>query len=327
MKKRFGILFLLMAALPHGLLATGQTLKQTIHCDGRTRDYTLYLPDGHDAQKPAPLVLAFHGGGGNSEQAMKHYGWNPLADRHGFIVCYPNAANRHWNDGRTSEVFREENTKLDDVGFVVALLDRLQKEYRIDPDRVFATGASNGGMFSQRLAIECTGRFAAIASLIASVPEELAAHFHPSQPISILMINGTDDPFVPYTGGDVRVSLFPSTSKHRKPKSRGKVLSTDAAIELWLKHNHLSGLPVLGKIPDTAPRDGTTAIRKSWNDPKRNISVELIAVEGGGHTCPGANQYLPEHIIGKTSRDFDATETIWKFFAAHGRRKETKGTP
>ncbi len=118
MKRGLGILFLLLVALPHGLLAKGRILNRTIQCGGHARDYILYLPDGYDPEKPAPLVLAFHGGGGNSKQALKHYRWNPLADRHGFVVCYPNAANKHWNDGRTGEVFREENSKLDDVGFV-----------------------------------------------------------------------------------------------------------------------------------------------------------------------------------------------------------------
>lgn len=312
--------------LQSAVFPDGKTLHRSIPSDGQTREYILYLPESYDGKTEVPLIMVFHGGGGNSQQAMEYHQWNPLADRHGFIVCYPNAIDKHWNDGRDSTVFREQDSKVDDVAFVKKLLDNLYSEYRIDTNRVFSSGASNGGMFSQRLAIDCADRFAAIAPLISSIPEAMASRFQPCRPVSVLMINGTADPFVPYQGGDVRVTMFPVLAKLKTPKSRGKVIPTDDAIRFWLKHDKLAGEPKVEALPDTDPNDGTTAIRKTWSDPDRKISVVLITVVGGGHTCPGLDQYLPERIIGKTSRDFDSTEAIWAFFSTHGRITD-KGIP
>ena len=89
-------------------------------------------------------------------------GWTPIAEEENFIVVYPEGLNKHWNDGRNARKFAEQDAKTNDVAFVVALLDHLKKEFpKIDPKRVFTTGASNGGFISHRIAIEASDRFAA----------------------------------------------------------------------------------------------------------------------------------------------------------------------
>ncbi|MCF7848450.1 MAG: hypothetical protein K9M45_06335 [Kiritimatiellales bacterium] len=315
----FPKLFFPLLALVSSTFSEGTVVKKTIQHGGLEREYILYLPDNYDGKQQLPLVLAFHGGGGTAKQAMDHYKWHPLADQHGFMVCYPEGINKHWNDGRVSKVFREENTNVDDVGFIKTLLNQLYTDYKIDRKRVFSSGASNGGMFSHRLGIDLSEHFTAIAPVISCVPEAIVNKFEPGKPVSVLMINGTDDPFVPYNGGDVQVSFLPRWAKLRKPKSRGKVVSTDTSIQLWLKYNAISTEPTLTNLPDTNKDDGVTAKQKTWTDPKRNITVSLITVEGGGHTWPNGKQYLPSGIIGKTCRDFGA-ELIWDFFSKHGRK-------
>ena len=300
--------------------ATGE--RKSITHDGRERAYRIHVPkSAQSSKKRVTLVFCFHGGGGNAEQASK-MGWTRIADREGFIVVYPEGLNRHWNDGRESRKFAEQDAKIDDVAFVLKLLDHIEKEYRIDPSRIYVTGASNGGFFSQRMAIEGSDRFAAAGILIATMPKPFVTgkkKFSPAEPISILMMNGTEDPFVPYQGGPITPNFTPRLAvRPGRRNDRGECSSTGKAVELWLAHNGLSQTkPVIETLPDKDPGDGCRVEKSTWSGGKNGTSVVLYRVEGGGHTWPGGSQYLPERIIGKTCRDFDGLPAIWEFFKAH----------
>ncbi len=283
--------------------------------DGRQRHYRIYVPKKYDGKSRIPLVFSFHGGGGTAEVASR-MGFSPLAEQEGFIVVYPEGLNKHWNDGRKSKKFTEQDAKIDDVAFVLALLKKLQHEFRIDPARVYATGASNGGFFSHRLAIDASDKFAAVAVLIATLPKPFEKNFQPQRPMSILFMNGTADPFVPYNGGPITPNLMPRLIDSKTHDfQRGAGSSTDAAIKLWLHFNGLAGKkPRVERLPDKNPHDGCRVVRRSWSGGKAGSQVVLYRIEGGGHTIPGGVQYLPERIIGKTCGDFDGLKTIWRFF-------------
>ena len=203
------------------------------------------------------------------------------------------------------------------MGFVLALLDALEQEFAIDSNAVFATGMSNGGIFCHRLAAEASARFTAVAPVIGGMAEPVSVDFHPSSPVSVLLMNGTQDPFVPYAGGEVTPRLFPTMTGLSRPASRGKVTSTDRAIELWLEHNGIDAKPVTSVLPDTDPADEIQVERTEWAGEGLTPCVVLYRIIGGGHTYPGGKQYLPERIIGKTCRDLRAQEEIWRFFARH----------
>ena len=133
----------------------------------------------------------------------------------------------------------------------------------------------------------------------------------PSRPVSVLAINNTEDPLVPYEGGEI-IGGF------RKIKL-GKVLSVDESIAFWIERNMCSATPVVTEEPDLDPKDGTRVTRKDYINGTDGTEVILYSVEGGGHTWPGGIQYLPAWIIGKTCKDFDANEVIWSFFKNHSR--------
>lgn len=300
--------------------ATGE--RKSFTHSGKERAYRIHVPEAVASSKSkVPLVFCFHGGGGNAEQASK-MGWTGLAEKEGFIVVYPEGLNRHWNDGREAKKFAEQDAKINDVAFNLALLDQLEKEYPVDPKRIFVTGASNGGFFSQRMAIEGSDRFAAAGVIMATMPKPFATGkkpFNPAEPISILMMNGTADPFVPYQGGPITPNFAPRL-KHRpgRENERGECSSTDQAVALWLKHNGLNDKkPAVKKLPDADSTDGCQVEQSSWSDGKNGTSVVIYKIIGGGHTWPGGSQYLPERIIGKTCRDFDGLLTIWEFFKMH----------
>ena len=270
--------------------------------DGVTREYVTHIPPSYRRAHPVALVLDFHGGLGTPNGARRISGLDVVADRHGFIVVYPQGLNRHWNDGRNPTLATEA-----DVHFVVALIDKLERDYSIDASRVDAAGISNGGIFTLRLACELDGRIAAVASVAGSMAAPIAPHCRPHSPVSVLMINGLEDPLVPYSGGMV--------GEHTQ--QAGPVLSVTQSIALWTSLDRCPAKPRLVHLPDAVPDDGTHTSGSFYEPCSAGSAVELLAVAGGGHTWPGGLQYLPAFLIGKTSHDFNASETIWQFFASH----------
>ncbi len=280
---------------------------------GLKRTYLIHIPPGHDKAKPMPLLIALHGGGGSGKHMVKltQGGFDALSEKKGFIVVYPDAIEKNWNDGRSGEEAgdRAHKEKIDDVGFISALIDHLIKKLNIDQKRVYITGMSNGAMMSCRLACELSEKIAAIAPVAGSMPKNLYQSCSPTRPISVLAINNDKDPLMPFTGGDI-------TGPFGR-KKLGKVLSADENIRFWAKHNVCSSSPVITQEPDTDPKDGTRVRKEVYGNCRNGAEVVRYAVEGGGHTWPGGSHYLPAGIVGKTSGDIDANKVIWEFFEKH----------
>lgn len=297
---------LLLALLATALLlvawrAAPASEERTLEWQGLERTYRVHLPPRGGAG--LPLVFAFHGGGGNPLQAERYFRFDALADREGFVVVYPGGVDGHWNDGRDAGL---TPSGVDDVGFVRAVLEEVATRHGVDRGRVFATGISNGGIFSHRLAAEASDVFLAVGPVVAGVAEPLAGGFHPSHPISLVAIQGTEDPMVPYRGG-------PITAPGRR--DRGRVLGLDASVALYLERDGIAGAPQVTRLPDADPEDGTTTTVDDYPTGAAGTRVRVYRVEGGGHTLPGRRGYLPQRVIGRTSRDFDGAEALWSFFA------------
>lgn len=260
--------------------------------DGVRRSTWLHVPDG--LPEGAPLVLAFHGGGSSSERAGRSMpratGLTEAADREGFVVAYPNSESGNWNDGRG-------RTEADDLAFVDELLAQVEARAGTDPDRVFATGMSNGGFFSMALACQRADRFAAVAAVASTQSDELPCV--PTRAIPVTLIAGTEDPLVPYEGGVVA-------------KDRGTALSAAATVQGWRERNGCDEDPVVTDWPDLQD-DGTT-IHEERSCAGEDGEVRWLEVRGGGHTWPGGSQYLPRFVIGRVSRDLDATDEIVRWF-------------
>ncbi len=160
---------------------------------------------------------------------------------------------------------------------------------------------------SQRLAVELSDRIAGIAPVVGGMAPQLKDRFRPSAPVSVLVMNGTDDPLVPYQGGTVA-------------RNRGETISVAEIIKLWVAHNRCPDRPQTVLLPDKDPTDGTRVRRTTYAPCANRTAVVLYAIEGGGHTWPSGAQYLPRAVIGRTSRDIDAASVIWEFLAAHRRR-------
>jgi polyhydroxybutyrate depolymerase len=278
----------------------------TITVGGQPRAYRLYEPRTLDRARPAPLVLVFHGGGGTPEQIERSAGFNALADREGFVVVYPAGYRKSWNDGRGAEAVAAQREQLDDVAFIDALLDEVFARHRIDPRRVYATGISNGAMFSHHVALRLAPRIAAIAPVAGGLPEPLTGGFSAPPGVSVLVINGTDDPLVPYAGGDVTV--FGSR--------RGRVIGAEDTAAKWRTANRCAEAPAAEEVT-ADPAGGCAATRFTWSGCAPGTSVQLLRINGGGHTWPGGRQFLPQRIVGKACRAPDGATLIWEFFKRH----------
>lgn len=284
-------------------------VKSTMTYEGERRIYYVHLPPVYDDSAALPVVFVLHGGGGKAEEMDKFTGFNAVADREGFIVVYPQGLQGHWSDGRTVERVIGKYKETDDVGFLAALVDELNKKYKIDQARVYATGISNGAFMSFRLAADRPDVFAAVAGVAGGLSEDLAANHPPKGPVPVMFINGDADPLVPYNGGEIKVWGL----------SRGSVRPISEAVRWWSEANGAAAEGVVTQLPNRAPDDGTTAFREEHAGPA-GTDVVLITVNGGGHTWPGGWQYRSERLVGKTSRDFNASDVIWDFFRRHSRR-------
>lgn len=160
---------------------------------------------------------------------------------------------------------------------------------------------------ANRLACDIPGKVAAVGIVIGLMPVNYVPQCKPAAPVSVLIMNGTEDPIVPYDGGFVK--LF------KGGRARGEDISTDDTFAFWLKHAGFGGKPADIKpeqLPDTDPKDETRVSVQSYKGAQSE--VVLYRVEGGGHTWPGGNQYLFQKLVGRVSHDINATQVIWDFF-------------
>jgi polyhydroxybutyrate depolymerase len=207
---------------PTTTLATGDT-RATLQSGGLTRTYLLYVPSSIESGVPVPLVLDFHGNGGNSEAQRASSGWDAKADEVGFIVAYPDGVGNAWNVGVCCGEALEGN--VDDVGFARAIIQTVSEQACIDPKRVYATGMSNGAGLVHRLACEAADVIAAIAAASSDLVTDPCT---PARPISELSVRGLDDTLVAYEGGNTGSTGWYS------PGAQG-------TLELWRDINQCTG--------------------------------------------------------------------------------------
>jgi polyhydroxybutyrate depolymerase len=276
--------------------------SRTIQIDGLERSYLAHIPPKYDSKKPTPVVLAFHGGGGNANSMVAYCGLNKKSDEAGFIVVYPNGTGRlervlTFNGGNCCGYAM--TNEIDDVEFTRRILDDLAKIANIDPKRVFATGMSNGGIMSYRLASELSDRIAAIAPVGGPMGTESCK---PLRPVSVIHFHGTDDENAPFNGGKC------------KGISGTEFYSVEHSIQAWVKANGCEKVPVVTKLPDKSG-DGTVVSRKTYGSGKDGAEVVLIEIAGGGHTWPGKEPRLK--TLGKSTKNISANDLMWEFFEKH----------
>ncbi len=232
-------------------------------------------------------------------------GLNETADQHGFLVVYPNGTGEFpkmltWNAGHCCGYARRH--RVDDVGFIRAILDELEGAGRIDRKQIFAAGMSNGAMMAYRLAAEMSDRIAAIAPVAGTTELDAA---QPSRPVSVIHFHGTADEFVPFDGGRGPRSL----SQHR-------FTPVETTIRHWVESNGCRQESTVTHLPN-AGADGLPILRREYPAGRGGAEVVLYTIEGGGHTWPGRTPRLT--ALGPSTQSISANDLMWEFFARHPR--------
>jgi polyhydroxybutyrate depolymerase len=185
------------------------------------------------------------------------------------------------------------------VAFFNQILDQLPLKYSIDSHRIYAAGLEDGGFMALRVGCTMSDRVAAVAAVGADMPKTMICL--PSRAVPALLIDGTENPIVPYNGGNYKPGHF-------------HVLSAEDSAKTWAKYDRCAEKPAQGKIPPPQKSEKETKTY-TYSGCQDNAEVILYSVKGGGDTWPGGEQYEPEKEIGKTSDAIHANEVIWTFFS------------
>jgi polyhydroxybutyrate depolymerase len=232
-----------------------------------------------------PLVLNLHAFGSTAYQQEALTQMHAKADEAGFVAVHPQALNDPpaWHGPMPGE------DGQNDRDFFRALLSYLTQVISVDPTRIYATGLSNGGTMSYRLGCDMAGTFAAIAPVAGG---HLNHHLcEPDEPISVLVIHGSDDQVIPYLGQGEDQPPVPVWA------------------EAWAGHNGCGALPKESYLYESVRAE-------TWGNCDGGAEVVLYTLEGGGHTWPGAPLALTR---GTSFPNMNATDAIWEFFATHPR--------
>ncbi len=308
-------------------VAPGQSLSCPVpeHTD---RAFELELPASWDGVAPLPVLIAFHGGGGNRHGALRVScpGGNTddpgclsaQARARGLAVVRPDGTGsrplrniRTWNagggrDGLNCTSGPACKSGVDDLAYFDDLLAELGRTIPVDGKRIFLTGLSNGGAISHRIACERPDRVAAIAAVGGANQFAAAGGACPGG-VAVLQVHGTEDP----------CWTFPQTDRScLESDNAGIKVGALESTEGWRARNGCDPTPIETPLPDTNPADGTRTTRSSWSN--CTAAVELLRVDGGGHTWPNGFPYFGEDRVGRVPRDF-GSEILLDFLLAHPR--------
>lgn len=278
MKKQLTITFLLLQ-----LLLCQKVFGQldSIFEPGGWRSYILHLPSNYDPANQYPLVVNIHGLNSNAALQESYSQFNSVADTGGFIVVYPNAIAGSWVINGTS-----------DVDFITHLIDTIRSNYSCN-SCLFATGMSQGGFLTYKLACSLPQTLNAIAVVSGNISQSLQNNCSISGGLPILHFHGTSDPLVNYNG-TVGIPPVPTT------------------INWLVSQNNCSTIPVNTSLPNINVSDSSTVEKHYYGGGVNSSEVTFYEITNGGHTWPGASPIPP---FGFTNMDIHASQIIGDFFS------------
>lgn len=314
------------------LLVAGLLGWQTLHA-AEISDHQLALPDGmrhYLVMRPEglstalrPVIILLHGHGASAAWMLgqdtfggyRSLDWINLARSKKIMLIAPDGTKasdgkQAWNDCRADAT---TNAQTDDVAFLAALIDRAIAQFGADPRRIYLFGQSNGGGMAYRAGIELGPRLAAIG-VQSSL---MAARSHckpPSHPLPVFLTHGTADKIAPYGGGEV--TAFGLTG-------RGSGVSVADSLAIWRELAGLKDAPITYRYPHLQASDSTSATRMTWGTETAGMQIELLRIDGGGHTASSRGEnlgWLLRKLLGEMNHDVDTPDAAWQFFEAKVRK-------
>lgn len=291
--------YLLYAPTP--ALPSNPAEASTVDVGGRQRHYLVVTPAG--LQAGASVLLVFHPSMSSGKGIRRLVGslLEGIGQRENVVVVYPDGYEGHFNDCRRRASYSARTLNIDDVGFSRRIVERLAAEKKIDPERVYALGVSNGGFMVLRLALEAPDLVKGVVAIAANLPapDNMDCNVASSPARFIELVEGTRDPINPYEGGEVTLFGF---------GNRGTVLSAQESAQ-WFAHR----LGLTATEPQTLETvSGISAHQQDWRS--ANGHVRLVTIEGGGHTIPQTG-YRSRRLLGATYPSDSVLESAWQLFA------------
>ena len=288
----------------------GDTLTRSFVHGDSLRSYILYLPGAYDGSTSWPLVINIHGYTMSGEGQMNVTRMNALADSEHFLVAYPNGSTvinkiSHLKNtlpppglgfhvGGPKEKQFYSPGRLDEVDFISRLIDDIAANHKVDEQRIYATGYSNGAMLSTILAAELGHRIAAIAAVGGTIPTSRT--LKASRAVPVLFIHGTAD----------SLALYDQESN---------MLTVPKLIQYWVNQNNCAGTPTVEQLPDLDKEDKSKVELLTWQNCAQ--PVKHLKIINGGHHWPGKYNSLPFPILGNFNKDIDTNVEVWNFFKQH----------
>lgn len=308
------------AASPKAPPGRSQTSKSDyvdyVKTGGLNRPFRVHLPSNHNKSRATPVVLVFAGLKMSGESMIGVTGLSGTANRNDFIVVYCESTGE-WEDGM-------KNQRVDDVGYVDAVITRLSQTVSIDTHRIYAVGLSNGGYFCQLLACSMPEKIAAIAVVASTGMEQALKRSKGERAIPVVFFLGTEDPLINWGDGQSKklgkyaqkLGLAEIDPSLLGLAQYGGWYSVPQLINFWTTHNHCQGPPRSSYEPDRDPNDGMRVKKDVWGN--RGNEVVLYTIEGGGHTWPGCI-LLAGRRQSSCCQDINTGEAIWDFFKYQSR--------
>lgn len=272
-----------ITALTLALLAACGAYAEPIELKVGDRVAPAFLPFD-PPEGPMPVVVMLHGYGTTGPRNDRYLGLSEAAAARGVATIVPEGTQdedgeRFWNAFDSCCDF--DGSEVDDVGFILGLIDALGERVAVDPTRVYLVGYSNGGFMAFRAACDHPERFAAIAPIVGALDGDPAA-CAPSLPVSLLHIRAVDDQTIRYDGGEIEG--FPYES-------------AQSSASRWAALSGCGDAPEDGEARDLlAGRDGDETTAQRWPGCPSGVDVELWSMQGAGH-IPRYRDEAPELVL------------------------------
>ncbi len=251
--------------------------------DGVDRTYTVYIPNSAPDSNAA-VVFVLHGNPSKSWELQAYTGMNAVAREHGFIVVYPDALSHKWPFTDSGKVEME-------LSYFETLLEHVIDLYDIDPNKVYVSGISGGGIFSILIGQHLSERISGIGVVAGNIPRSIdRPALMPAVPT--LLIHGTKD------------FLYPG---------RDDLYSVPECVEIWEYNNRCRSADTVA-IPESYD-DNTSAVSLTY---ECAVPFRYIRITDGGHHWPGANfdaRHFTRMKLGNFCQEVNASEEIWRFMS------------